>query len=120
MGWFDFLKKAKVRAQALLSETPKVHRREDVVREHAKRPPTTALRPSQRPTVHEQRQRDIIHESLEIAARTKRRNTAESRLGVAEQLLDELAEQGLETMEDRINRQTLCALRRDLEQRFKG
>ncbi len=64
------------------------------------------------------RTREVISESLDIAMRTKRRATAESRLQVAEDVLDDLAERGVETLDDRVDRHTLNRLREGLDRRF--
>lgn len=58
-----------------------------------------------------ERTRDVLIESLQIAARTKRRDTAESRLGVAEKMLQELEASGAATDEDRARRAEIEAIR---------
>lgn len=74
-----------------------------------------AYRPLPDPDV---RTRKVISESLDIAMQTKRRATAESRLQVAEDALDDLARRGKEIADDRINRHTLSRLREGLDRRF--
>lgn len=112
----------KLSDQAAAETRPLViHRRSDVIKEYGMRPPPplVSTHPVARGgSVHEQRRRDIINESLGIAMKTKRRDTAESRLQVVEDLLDELAEAGLESAEDRVNRHTMIRLREGLDRRF--
>lgn len=112
----------KLSGQAAAEKRPLVmHRRSDVIKEYGMRPPPPLVPPhpvARGGSVHEQRRRDIINESLGIAMKTKRRDTAESRLQVAEDLLDELASARLESAEDRVNRYTLIRLREGLDRRF--
>ncbi len=61
------------------------------------------------------RSRQVIKESIQIATDTKRRATAESRLKVAEDALNGLL---METAEDRRSRQAIKSLRDDLSSRF--
>lgn len=118
MGWFDFFKRPT--EPLSLPLVREVHRRADVVKEHAHR--TTArsdvVVPFPSAGIHTQRNRDIINESLDIAMKTKRRDTAESRLQVTEDLLDALANADLENAEDRVNRHTMMRLREGLDRRF--
>lgn len=119
MGWFDFFKR---HTEPLpLPLVREVHRRADVVKEHAHRTPARSdvVVPFPSAGIHTQRNRDIINESLDIAMKTKRRDTAESRLQVTEDLLDALANAGLENSEDRVNRHTVMRLREGLDRRFQ-
>lgn len=59
--------------------------------------------------------RQIVKQSLQIASDTKRKATAESRLKVAEDALNGLL---METAEDRRNRQAIKSLRDTLDSRF--
>lgn len=122
MAWFDFFK-AQKGATASHQVEPEVHRRSDVVKEFGRRPPPpleTVPHVAASGGIHERRKRDIINESLEIAMKTKRRDTAESRLQVAEDLLNELASLRMENADDRINRHTLGRLREGLDRRFSA
>lgn len=65
------------------------------------------------------RTRDVLIESLQIAGSTKRRDTAESRLGVAEKMLQELEASGSATDEDRARRSEMEAIRQAWAQRPK-
>lgn len=116
----SFLK--KLSDQAATETRPLVlHRRSDVVKEFGRRPPPPLeVMPHVASSggIHERRKRDIINESLEIAMKTKRRDTAESRLQVAEDLLNELVSLRMENADDRINRHTLGRLREGLDRRF--
>lgn len=120
MAWFDFFK-AQKDVVASPQVEPEVHRRSDVVKEFGRRPPPPLeVMPHVASSggIHERRKRDIINESLEIAMKTKRRDTAESRLQVAEDLLNELVSLRMENADDRINRHTLGRLREGLDRRF--
>ena len=120
MAWFDFFK-AQKDVVASPKVEPEVHRRSDVVKEFGRRPPPPLeVMPHVAPRggIHERRKRDIINESLGIAMKTKRRDTAESRLQVAEDLLNELVSLRMENADDRINRHTLGRLREGLDRRF--
>lgn len=120
MAWFDFFK-AQKDAMASPQVEPEVHRRSDVVKEFGRRPPPPLeVMPHVASSggIHERRKRDIINESLGIAMQTKRRDTAESRLQVAEDLLNELVSLRMENADDRINRHTLERLREGLDRRF--
>lgn len=118
MGWFDFFTKPAERVSSPLVR--EVHRRADVVKEHANRRPARpdAVAPFPSTGVHAQRKRDIINESLDIAMKTKRRDTAESRLQVTENLLNQLAMTQMDSADDRVNRHTLMRLREGLDRRF--
>ena len=59
--------------------------------------------------------RQIVKQSLQIASDTKRKATAESRLKVAEDALNDLL---METVEDRRSREAIKSLRDTLDSRF--
>jgi hypothetical protein len=118
----SFLK--KLSDQSAAETRPLVlHRRSEVVKEHGRRPPprlNAVPYVLSSEDIHVRRKRDIIEESLEIAMKTKRRDTAESRLQLVEELLDELVDVGHESADDRINRHTLGRLREGLDRRFSA
>ena len=83
-------------------------------------PPKQTRRKSPRaePASLEDQTRRIIRESLEIVSTTKRRDTAESRLGVVHGMLDELHSRGAANTGDMASRSSANHLHAGLDDRF--
>lgn len=120
MGLFDFFKRQTTESTRGL---PQVYSRDEVMKEHRHecredegRAQSPALLGRRRViSGHDERTREVIDES---AMNTRRRATAESRLHVAEDMLDDLALRGKENADDRISRRALARLRNGLDRRF--